>query len=379
MMHSTPRILFWAVRIGLVLGGFACAGLALLLILQIFPEWHPNAQRYIFQERDGDTFRHQPGFVRPPEGNRELENFIRFADEDGFRQARLTADHYPIIALGDSYTEGGQVPWVDVLAETLDVPIRNLGWRGFGPLQYAEVMRQYGSNNHRWILIGYFEGNDLSNIQSAAEQGVDIARTGAEPDAREPFEIVTNPTGNYLYPLEHQIEDRTFELAYISDYLWWLNGSAETYRNSRNIDLLRDALTTIRDLAGDACVGLVYMPVKGHIYLQYAAADPNRFYVLQNALPLQLGPDDWLTLGDFTPIEFDAWHANADNQRMVVREVTDELGMHFIDLVPTFLAANASDPPLYYVYDSHWSQAGHDLAGATIAEYLRQANNCPLP
>jgi hypothetical protein len=33
---------------------------------------------------------------------------------------------------------------------------------------------------------------------------------------------------------------------------------------------------------------------------------------------------------------------------------------------------------LYYPYDSHWNQAGHDLAAQTIAETMQSTADCPL-
>ncbi|NOG51109.1 MAG: hypothetical protein HND48_17990 [Chloroflexi bacterium] len=72
----------------------------------------------------------------------------------------------------------------------------------------------------------------------------------------------------------------TFEVAYISDYLWWLNGEASTYADSRNVRELRAALDAIRAAANGACVGLVYVPNKEHIYMPLADPAGNRQYVL---------------------------------------------------------------------------------------------------
>jgi hypothetical protein len=379
MKEQTPMWRTLLPRLALMLGGLGCAACAIFTIFQLFPDLRPGGQRFIFTDLDGDTFRHQPGFVRPPEENRELENFIRRTDDDGFRLPRKTADFYPIIALGDSFTEGGEVPWVDVLAEELDTPVRNLGWRGWGPLQEAEVMRQYGGSDHDWVLIAYFEGNDLSNIQTAFQQ---LDTTG-ELDIERRAEVgTTSPTpvavedDNYLYPLTHTAGERTFELAYISDYLWWLNGPIELYQESRNIDLLSEALGDIKALAQDACVGLVYIPTKEHIYFPYADPEGNRRYVLENGLALRLDPFDWLSFGSLAPQEYDEVRANFDNQRMVVQHVTEEAGLHFIDLTPAFEGAVLTGDPTYYPYDSHWSQRGHDLAGKTVAEALRNIRGC---
>lgn len=383
-LTTVPAIRWWYIltRFALITGGIALAVLVGWGILRLFPDLRPGGERFIFRERDGDTFRHQPGFVRPPDGNRVLEDFIRRKDQDGFRLPRMTADHYPIVALGDSFTEGGETNWVDVLAEELDIPVRNLGWRGWGPLHQAKALRQFGDGDHTWILIGYFEGNDLSNIQTAYEElqasgAISIARN-TDQGVGAPVEIVTAPDGNYLYPLQHFIGEKSYEIAYISDYLWWLNGSLETYQNSRNLALLRQALQDIQSMAGNACVGLVYIPSKEHIYFPFADPNGNRRYVLENGLALQLNADGWLTFGDLSPQDYTALAENLDHQREAVRQVVAELGLAFIDLTPPFLAHARTGELTYYVYDSHWNADGHRLAGQIVAEHLRRISTCPL-
>ena len=93
-------------------------------------------------------------------------------------------------------------------------------------------------------MIQNIEGNDLSNLQTAYQQlqtegSINIARNTDQAVAQNAsFQIVTSADGNYLYPLIHFLEDRQLELAYISDYLWWLNGDPETFAQSRNAQLL---------------------------------------------------------------------------------------------------------------------------------------------
>lgn len=371
-----------------MLGGLACGGLLILLLIRLVPGLEPGGQRFIFTDYDGDTFRHQPGFVRPPAENRLLEDVTRYDDADGFRRPARVADTYPIIAIGDSFTDGGQIPWTDVLAQKLDTPVRNLGWSGFGPLEYAAVMEQYGGAGHEWVLVMYFEGNELSNIHTSYEQAggsdvpLNLNRSIGAPitDVRsleQYSDITLDPNNNYLYPLTHTRPDgSTFEMAYISDYLWWLNGAEATYRDSRNISELDAALTRIKAAAGDACVALVYAPTKEHVYFPHADAEGNRKYVLENALTLTPGADGWLTFGEVHPVEWATIEKRLDHQRNVVRETATGAGLVFIDLLPALQTAAAEAHDLaYYPYDSHWSQIGHQIAGNTIATYL-QANPC---
>ncbi len=374
----------------MIAAGLGCGALAILGLIRVFPQLEPGGLRFVFTEYDGDTFRHQPGMVRPPAENRILEDRIHFDDADGFRRPVWVADHYPIIAIGDSFTDGGQIAWTDTLAALLDTPVRNMGWSGYGPLEYAGIMKQYGSSDHEWVLVMFFEGNDLSNIRTAYQQAqqrdgtveISLERVTAPPiqDIRQlddySGEILLNPDNNYLYPLNHTRPDGSiFEMAYISDYLWWLNGEAETYRQSQNIALLENALSDIRATAGDACVALVYAPAKEHVYFQYADPRGNRMYVLQNSLELLLDADGWLSFTGLQPVEYDTLMARIDNMRDVVRETSEQTGVHFIDLLPAFQQVRRSGELAYYPYDSHWSQRGTQTAADAIAAYI-STNPC---
>jgi hypothetical protein len=364
--------------------GVALAILLIIGLQGVFPQLRFGGTRFVFTELDGDTFRFQPGQVRPPAENRVLEDVLRFDDADGFRLPALPADRYSIAAIGDSFTDGGVLPWPDVLAEQLGVPVRNLGYSGFGPLEYAEVAKRYLADDHQWVIVAFFEGNDLSNIETSrtkAGEGdvpLNIQRTLRAPvtdvkTLEEYTDITLMPDGNYLYPLAHPMPDgRIAELAYISDYLWWLNGDLQTYLDSRNWRELTSALETIRDNAGSACMALVYVPVKGHIYFPMADPQGNRRYVMENARTLSIDPQTgWLTMSDLTPQAYEEWEARIDNQREAVRRAAEAAGYDFIDLVPAFRAAALRGQLTYYTYDSHWNTQGHALAGATIAEHLR--------
>ncbi len=385
--NALLRILF------LITFGVVLAGGMIFAILRLFPNLTPGGIRFVFTELDGDTFRFQPGQVRPPDVNHVLEDVLRFDDPDGFRMPARPSAQYRIAALGDSFTDGGPMPWPDVLAEQLDSSVRNLGYSGFGPLEYAEVAKQYLAPDHDWVIVAYFEGNDLSNIEASRRKAdaaggaveLTIQHTMRAPvtdikTLEEYGDITLAPDGNYLYPLTHILPDgRTRPLAYISDYLWWLNGNAETFAESRNIRELADALATIRDSAGSACVALVYVPVKGHIYFPFADPAGNRQYVMQNARSLSIDPaTGWLTLGELAPQDYNVWEGNIDNQRDAVRLAAENAGFAFIDLLPPLRAAAENGQITYYTYDSHWNEGGHALAGAAVADYFRM-NPCRNP
>lgn len=363
-------------------------GLGLIwVLLRLFPSLEPGGTRFVFTVLDGDTFRHQPGLVRPPDENRVLEDVTRYDDADGFRRPARVAERYQIAAIGDSFTDGGAVPWTDVLAAALDVPVRNMGWSGFGPLEYARIARDYLQDGTEWVLVAYFEGNDLSNTATSYQRAQDnggelpfsLERNVAPPildvrTAAEYGDIVLNPDDWYLYPLEHPALDGA-QIAYISDYLWWLNGERATYAESRNAAELRTALESIRVSASQegACVALVYIPTKEHIYFPYSDPAGNRIYVLQNARALIQRDDGWLDFEPPAPVDDALLESRLNHQRDVIAQITADAGLRFFDLIPAFEAAAARGEVAYFAYDSHWNERGHEIAGQTVADYLRVA------
>jgi hypothetical protein len=62
------------------------------------------------------------------------------------------------VALGDSYTEAANVarPWPDVLAERSGLAVRNLGFRGYGPVEELRVLRDYGVKSNPRLVTWLF-------------------------------------------------------------------------------------------------------------------------------------------------------------------------------------------------------------------------------
>ncbi|NOG51107.1 MAG: hypothetical protein HND48_17980 [Chloroflexi bacterium] len=54
----------------LIAAGTLAGLLLIVLLIRAFPSLEPGGQRFLFTDLDGDTFRHQPGQVRPPAENR---------------------------------------------------------------------------------------------------------------------------------------------------------------------------------------------------------------------------------------------------------------------------------------------------------------------
>jgi hypothetical protein len=328
-----------------------------------------------YYDTDGDLFYHLAGQVKPPETPTLLSAHTIRTDENGFRlpaQALPAYADYPVLVLGDSFSDAWMVarPWPDVLAEASGQPVLNLAFRGYGPSEYVAIMRRYGASASRqWVLLAYFEGNDLQNI-ARTERGDNLLANLARDTLRPArFSVQTSPNGQYRYPLALYIGSDFYELAFYDPYIWILNAERPVYAQSQNMARLGQLLGEVKTLAGQACVGLVYLPTKAHIYFQYIEPYGRR-WILENGSESVLDEAGWLAEGERQVVDFETLLGRMDNQREAVRAVVEAQGLLFIDMTAPMQSAAAQSQMLYLTYDTHWSQAGHELAGQVVAEVL---------
>ncbi|MEM9953977.1 MAG: hypothetical protein AAF846_20375 [Chloroflexota bacterium] len=395
-------------RILLILIGTAVAIGIVGGVLIIFPEWvglDPSARgeagttlEVEFRLSDGDYFFYQQGRVRPPEEDTLLASYTISWGEDGFRVPAIQADSYPIVAFGDSFTEGTTVaePWVDLLAIDLDTPIKNYGYRGYGPHEIAVVAENYLNPDEQqsWILYAHFSGNDLDNANRAVDDALILRNpfeqmawltrqaTGGSDNAR----IVESPDGEYDYPMPVIIGSSFYEIALLEDLLWWQVAPEDGFLGTGTFNIVADALDTIDTNApSDACRAVIFVPSKEQIYYPYIHEDV-RQWVRGIARQPVVNSRGTILLED-APLSAEDeadFIASLDDQRDALRTLAEQEGWLFIDLLEPFQQAAlerglAGESLLYYQYDGHWSPAGHQLATEIIADFMREnAENCPL-
>lgn len=392
----------------LITVGTAFAIGLVLLVLYLFPSLtgaddNPLARAEAGQTlpvefwlTDGDYFFHQQGRIRPPEEDILLDSYTITWDENGFRVPAMQAEQYPIVAFGDSFTEGTTVaqPWVDLLASELDTPVENLGYRGYGPKEIAFTAENFlGDDPRSWVLYMHFSGNDLSN----ANRPLDNNLTNRQPVSQLAWltrqlisgtraQVVENPTGQYDYPMPVIIGGGYYEIALLEDLLWWQVAPEGGFLDTNTFDVIGDALTTVETLAPDnACRAVIFAPSKEQIYYPYIHEDV-RQWVRGIARQTVVNSRGTVVLEDMPLAEADEaeFIASLGDQRDALRALAEENGWLFIDLLEPFQQVAyergiASESLLYYQYDGHWSPAGHELATQVISEFMREhADDCPL-
>ena len=390
-------------KIALVAGGIIFASALVLGILLLFPDLIPGAN---FDERqyagltldveyrisDGDMFAFKPDDVRPlqPEEDMLLEQYTLAWDEDGFRVPAMQAETYPIMTIGDSFTEGANVPipWADGVATALDIPVRNYGYRNYGPLEYQTVLENYATEDDRtWLLYGHFSGNDLGDVMRSEEQLV------AERDPYYLFNWITNQAQrnverefrpitkeHYTYPMPTIIGANYYDMALHEHLLWWQIAPENGFAASRSYEIVSETLDMADALLPESCKAFIFIPTKAQLYYRYIDFGTRKWLLYVGERP-EPGGDGILRLSaaplgdEDDPVLIDEM---LYEQRDAMQVLAEEKGWHFIDLLEPFAERVAQGELLYYKYDTHWNQAGHTLAAGVIAESIRDVPGCPL-
>ncbi len=337
----------------------------------------------------GDLFIAQPNTIAPPDDpNAVLDEYVLTWDEDGFRLPQNPAETYPIIALGDSFTEAPNVgtPWTDILADKSGLAVRNMGFRGYGPVEQAIVMKEYESNTSAdYVIIAFFEGNDISNAQSYFWQYTEenpyqlphIARQAMREDPRQVLLWTFEPPqgDTFKYPVTMTMNDTPQPMAFLEGYIWNNIVSADDLRASRPIEMTIQAWRDIKAVSGDACVILAYLPSKETIYLPYVT-ESDRAKIFEKPIHLILADDKFLRVEDDPDGSYEKWYDGRYVIRETIQASAQAENIAFIDLTPHFEARAQTGEVLFYVYDTHPNQDGHDLIGTVLADALRESNPC---
>jgi len=383
----------WGINIAIMLVSIAITIGAIALL---FPDLFNRAVAMIvpaetikFYVGMGDLFIAQPNTIAPPDDpNAVLDEYVLNWDEDGFRLPQNPADGYKILALGDSFTEAPNVgtPWTDILADKSGLSVRNMGFRGYGPVEQAIVMKEYESNtNADYVIIAFFEGNDISNAQSYTWQYTEenpyqlphIARQAMREDPRQvllwTFE---QPQGDsFKYPVTMSMNNGNQPMAFLEGYIWNNIVSVDDLQASRPLELTIQSWRDIKAVSGDACVIVAYLPSKETVYLPYVD-EVGQTKIFENPMHLTLSDVGFLQVVDDPDGSYQKWYDGRYVIRDAVQASTQAENIAFIDLTPHFEARAQAGDVLFYVYDTHPNQDGHNLIGTVLADKLRDSNPC---
>jgi hypothetical protein len=385
----------------LLLGLTAALGLV-ELVMRTFPNWvpaevrvNPPARRvkafidetYDLRQSDGDLYHYMRGTIVPlsPEQDKVVAHVHMVTDEHGFRNSPPERATYDIVALGDSFTRGTGVasPWPQKLAEYKASDVLNLGDVGFAPQDELKVLRQYGLNKHpKVVIMAYFEGNDLYDAASYERASPFIlfrfgryilGRSVEAWNGRRADGTGTEVISSYRYPIKITINHKELEMVFFSSYISWLSLSREAIEASQDYRLVRETILQVQKLSEKAGAHflLVYVPSKSHVYLPYLDDAEMLTRVFSDVPRLDLDDENFIKFTDevATP---ELTRQHMDDQSMLMADFAAENDIRFLDLTPIFQEEARTGAELYYAFDTHWNQSGHDLAAVAINEYIEE-------
>ena len=365
-------------------------GLALLTVeigvrlLHLVPSrfWKPDARlgTVLIPDSSGWWTQEEHEFTVPvhvnAEGRRDLE-----------RPVQKPPGTYRILVLGDSFVEAMQVPLEQTFPRQLEallnrsggpsVEVMSMGVSGYGTASEYLWYRDTGYAYHSdLVLLCFYPGNDVKNNSPTLEPTL---RPQYDSDGTlQRVVAVGSGEGNP-----------------------GAMGASAAYRYFRKLLIteqpaLADRLASLGLLSRSA---LRPVPLADGIpvdYWVYAAqppapwreawshteqllgalrdavrADGARFGVVVVTSREQVYPGDWQQLMQtYPPMQHVTWNLNGPEERLLAW--CDRAGVLCLPLSPAF-AARRDGQRLHFLYDGHWTPAGHALAAQTVADFLRGA------
>jgi hypothetical protein len=232
------------------------------------------------------------------------------------------------------------------------------------------------------VILAYFEGNDLYDAASYERATPLILFRFARYALNRSLESWRGPSlgaaqaeaaPDYLYPVRITINNRDLETAFLSYYLSWLSVDREAIETSQDFRLTSETILRMRELSEEAGAQflLVYVPSKEHVYLPYLTDADTLARVFADVPTIELDETGFLQFvdGRATP---ELTRQQMDAQARLLADFAVDNNIRFLDLTPIFHEEAGRATELYYPFDTHWNQLGHDLAAQSINAYIQE-------
>jgi hypothetical protein len=337
-----------------------------------------------------------PGNETRPTGRSDAFLYKFQTDEQGFPNDEYKErDQYDIVIAGDSFTiRTAPKTWIESLRDLTGQSILTLGAPSWGPLNETEAIKQFGLNKKpKWVLLMYFEGNDLFNTEQYLERQAtglswkefDFQNTPITQQVIMPYMIAhwLNPiAGNatnaapisYRYPVTASTEAGPIQMVLKDFHLLPMSATYNTMAKSDEFAAIKRSLIEMQQQveAQGAHFLVVYIPSKEHVYWSriWDPTDVNNILARSVTVKLSDG-DHGHFVWDPTYLSYDTFNANHNAQERLLTDFARDNGIDFLNLTPTFWQNGIQHGELYQYADPHWNQAGNDLAAQTIAAYLK--------
>lgn len=318
--------------------------------------------------------------------------YIFETDEMGFPNSQYKwQDSYDIVVTGDSFvTRSAPQTWIELLSAQTGQDILTLGASSWTTLNEVEAVKMYGLDKQPdWVMLLYFEGNDLINIQQYLDkqasglnwreydmQGVPwyrrlvtyhLARFALQNEESSP------EPPHYRYPVTVTTDWGPMETVLKDVHLLPMSASYETLARSDEYAAMTTALLELDGLvkARGGRFLLVFVPSKEDLYWSRLWNDVDVNNVLERTVTVTLSEGDHGRL-QWTPqyISYDEMNINHDAQSRLFADFTAANNIEFLDLTPALWQKTIQEGEFYHYADPHWNQAGNQLVADLIQAYM---------
>ena len=299
-------------------------------------------------------------------------------DTYGFRNRWPWPEQANIVAVGDSLTFGlcvaNDQAWPALVQKALDKPLINLGLVGAGPQQYLRLYETFGAKlDPKLVLVGVYAQNDFWDAglferwqRAGIGDNYMVWRNFGRPlrytfslrhpilTAERMFRAHAYPVvrSSYLYNLVHAMRGGEAQALapakamdfpdggrmqfFVDDFLSKTSGARS---DAPEFKLVVDTFQQLHALVTrqGARVLMVLLPSKEEVYM-----------------PLN---------GESLP-----------DPTLALRQVFDETGIPYLDLVPAFREHASKGERLFFEIDTHPNERGYALIGELVTAHL-QANS----
>lgn len=287
----------------------------------------------------------------------------------GFRDDGVS-DVAPIVAVGDSFTWGDGIDndktWVERLEAESGRDVVNLGMSGYGSQQILRLLQTYGLPFKPRLILWAFFPNDFNDAGHFAwrEETGRLAKQVPKP---KPWtEVLDRDLRIYsvaytwlVSPFDEPDENEEYERLYYTDKFLNLSFVLRSYWGER--------LDPTDKYTGP-----------GLVYTQQALAEAQAAASQLNAeiVVLLLPSKEQVYWPIVSTLADNAADYKVNWPHEEVKAWCEANGVRYLDLTPAFSTRAAQGEQLYYRFDAHWNEAGHELAAQTIRQYL--AENTPF-
>ena len=321
-------------------------------------------------------------------------------DEMGFPNSQDEwQSHYDIVVTGDSFvTRSAPQTWIELLAAQTGRSILTLGASSWATINEAAAVTDYGlDKSPDWVVLLYFEGNDLLNVQQYQEkqpsglswkeydlQGVPFYRRLMTYHLLHYLwtkpEVADTAAVTYRYPVMVNTEVGPTPTVLKDIHLLPLSASYETVAASDEFLAIQAALLALQAQveATGARFLLVFVPAKEHVYWSriWDAVDVNNILARTVTVSLSGGGNGRL---QWTPqyLSYEAFSANINAQERLLSDLAAAHEMEFLNLTPIFWQQTIQHGEFYHYADPHCNQAGNQLVADEIQAYIEAAERGP--